>query len=288
MTNLSSELAFVTNVANRSPVLSRERELELARRFCQAGDRRAADLLVRAYLRLVIAFAVKYRHYGVPAADLVAEGNCGLVTALRKFDPERGIRFGTYARYWIRAYMFAYIMRSSSLVGGKTGLVRPRYFFRLRRERARITALFGEGAAADEELAKRLDMNVDEVRRLLGLLESKRVSLDAPRQQESKEHTLDDLVSTDTPETRYFRGRSGDMATSAVSLALRALDVRERFIAEHRLMATDNDELSLAEIGKAWGVSRERIRQLEERTKLKLVRNPAISRNFPVNEWFVE
>jgi RNA polymerase sigma-32 factor len=283
MTSLSTELSYVTKVASSSPALTCERELELARRFRDAGDRRAADLLVRAYLRLVITMAVKYRHYGISTSDLVAEGNCGLVTALRKFDPERGIRFGTYARHWVRAYMLGYIIRSMSLVGGKTGLVRPRHFFKLRRERARITSILGEGAAADEELAKRMDMSVEELRGLLERLELRSVSLDAG--QDSRERAVDELVSSDNPEERYFRRFRQTVATSAVASALGDLSARERFIAERRLMATGTDELSLADIAKAWGLSRERIRQLEKRTKEKLERNPAIRRHFSLNEW---
>jgi len=277
------ELSYLTRIASRSPTLTREEEAALARRVRDSADSAAADTLVRAYLRMVISFAIKYRHYGVPISELVAEGNCGMVTALSKFDPERGIRFGTYARHWIRAHILACVIRSSSIVGGSTGLVRSRLFFKLRRERARITAALGEGAAADETLAQRLNVSAEQLRGLLTRLDSRGVSLDAPA-GESGERLLDKLVSSDSPEERYFHGQLMRAATSAVSVALGSLDARERYIAEHRLMAT-TDELSLAAIARTLGISRERARQLEARANQKLAKNPAIHANSVLQEW---
>ncbi len=286
MTNLSGELAYVTKVASLSPPLSRERELELTRRFRDFADRQAADLLVRAYLRMVIAVALKYRHCGVPVSELVAEGNCGLVTALHKFDPERGVRFGTYAKYWVRAQVVGCMIRSSNQLGGTTSLVSPRLFFKLRRERARMTAVLGAGAGADEALAQRLNVDLEELRDLLHRLEYRSISLDAPSGHESVRCIADTLASGDDPEERYFNGCRGDVATSAVTVALRTLDARERFIAEHRILAAATDELSLAQIARVWGLSRERVRQLEERAKRKLEKSAAIRRNSSLNEWF--
>src|SRR3954470_17629413 len=121
MTTVAAELSYVASFASRSPLLPREEETELARRVRDLGDKRAADTLVRAHLRAVMAAAVKHRHYGVPVSELIAEGNCGLVMALQKFDPERGVRFGTYAKHWIRAYILACVMRSSNMLGGNSG-----------------------------------------------------------------------------------------------------------------------------------------------------------------------
>jgi RNA polymerase sigma-32 factor len=287
MSHASQDLCYVIRIANCSAALSRQDEITLARRVRDSGDPRAADALTRAHFRIVISLAIKHRHYGIPVADLVAEGNCGLATALRRFDPERGIRFATYARHWVRAYILAYAIRSMSIVGGSTGLIRARLFFKLRRERARITAMLGEGASADEALAERMNLNPEQLCALLERLDTRSVSLDAPKSDRAPELLPDALISSDNPEERYFSLQRRRAAAGAVQVALRQLDARERFIAEHRLMAT-SDELSLAEIARHLGISRERARQLETRAKQKVGRAPTILRNSPLHEWFVD
>lgn len=288
MNSQYADLSYVTKVATRSAVLTRDEETELARRFRDSGDRRAADTLVRAQLRMVIVVALKHRHYGIAASELVAEGNCGLVTALSKFDPERAIRFGTYAKHWVRAHILACVIRSLNIVGNTTGPVRPQLFFRLRRERARITALVGEGAAADEALALRMNVSVERLQGWLGSLDARRVSLDAPSTGERNDRLGDTLTSRDNPEESYFHDRRSDVATSAVAAALAVLDPRERFIMERRIMAPSAEELSLGEIARTLSISRERVRQLEERAKYKLGRSPAIHRNSHLLEWFAD
>jgi RNA polymerase sigma-32 factor len=288
MITMSEELSFVSEVAKRSPMLQYEEELELTRRFRDSRDQAAADALARSHLRLVIAIAVRYRHYGISVTELVAEGNCGLVAALHKFDPERGIRFGTYAMHWVRAHVLACVVRSSNVLGGKTSLVRPRLFFKLRRERARATALFGEGVQVEEVLAERMNLSVERLRQLLGLLDWKSVSLDGPPDHESTQLLADSLVAHDNPEETCFDGLRSAATTSAVARALGGLDPRERFIAENRIMAAADDELSLAQIGRVWGISRERVRQLEARAMSKLGRNPAVQKNPLVNEWLAD
>ena len=285
MSQISAELSFVTQVASRTPALQREHELELTRRFRDSGDPRAADVLVRAHLRLVIAIAVKYRHYGIPVSELVAEGNCGLMTALHRFDPERGLRLGTYARHWVRAHVLACAIRSLNLLGERAGHLPPRLFFRLRRERARIAAVFGEGAAAHDALAERMNVTAEGLQQLLGALDCRGVSLDAPRAHDSAESVADALISADDPEERYFRSRRHDVATSAITVALAHLDSRERFLAEHRLMAGAAEAPSLADIARTWGVSRERVRQLEERAKQKLSRSLALQGRAFSDDW---
>jgi RNA polymerase sigma-32 factor len=284
MSHLSSELAFLRAIALRSPILPREQELELTRRFRDAQDSRAADTLVRAHLRMVIALAVKHRHYGIPVVELVAEGNLGLVTALRKFDPEHGVRFGTYARHWVRAEILCCVVRSLSVLDGSAGIVKRRLFFKLRRERARIAAILGDGDTADEALALCLNVSVEEAHQLSSCLGRRNVSMDALG-QDSRDRLADTLISRDDPERRYIDCRWSGAAASAIALAVKSLDARERFIAEHRILASANDELSLTQIGKTWGISRERVRQLEERAKQKLGRCAAIKGNSSLNEW---
>jgi len=286
MTTLPNDLSYVTRAASGAPILSSEEETELGRRFRDFRDPRAADALVRAHLRMVVAVAIKYRHYGIAVSELVAEGNCGLVLALTRYDPDRAIRFGTYAKHWVRAQILACVIRSSSMVGGRTGVVRPQLFFRLRRERARITALLGEGPAANEALAQRMNLSVERLGRLLGRLDAQCVSLDAPLFGEASVGLIDALPSNDSPEERYFHGERSQVATSAVARALGALDVRERFIAEHRFLAAPSEELSLTDIARTLGISRERARQLEGRALQKLGRSAAIQGNARLIEWF--
>jgi len=283
MVRLSTELAYLAAIAGRSPVLPRDRELELTRRFRDSRDRGAGDALVRAHFRMVIALAIKHRHYGVALADLVGEGNLGLVIALEKFDPERGVRFATYAKHWVRARILACIMSTLAVLDGAAGLVKRRLFFRLRREQARVAALMGEGAPADAVLADRLSVSVEEARRLSNCVQGRRLSLEAPGQG-IRGRVVDQLISQDDPEQQYIRGYRSEVAASAIAVAVKCLDERERFIAERRILAPPSAELSLSEIGKAWGISRERVRQLEVRAKQKLGRSASIHRNRSLNE----
>jgi len=253
------------------PRLTREEELEIATRWCRDGDEAAKDALVRAHLRYVVAIALKYRRYGLPLSELIAEGNFGVVHALGKFEPERGNRFVTYAAYWIRAYMLNYIIRSWSLVSAGSGALRSKMFFKLRRERVRITNLVGEGDKADEMLAERFNMPKAQISAMLRRLDGRDVSLDSKVFDDALTTLVDTLQSPDENQEDTFAGRqTKDQLSDAVRSALEGLDQRERFIVEKRLMADSEDELSLAEIGRRLGVSRERARQLEARAKRKL------------------
>ncbi|HET9931479.1 MAG TPA: sigma-70 family RNA polymerase sigma factor, partial [Polyangiaceae bacterium] len=264
--------------AQREPVLERVEELELARRFREHGDRAAAERLTRAHLRVVVSIAHKYRRYGIPLADLIAEGNFGLAQALNKFEPERGLRFVTYASYWIRAFVLDHVIRSWSMVGAGAGALRSRVFFRLRRERTRIANTLGTGEEADRVLAERLGLGVDTVRNMMQRLDSRDVSLERESSAgESQLRLLDTLQSNDNQERDVLTREVEASVSSAVGRAVAELDARERYIAERRLMADPSEELSLAEIGRELGVSRERARQLETRTKTKLkLRIPAL------------
>jgi RNA polymerase sigma-32 factor len=242
--------------------LSREEELELAREWKATEDPRVGDRLVRAHLRYVVAIALKYRRYGLPLAELIAEGNFGLVHALAKFEPERGNRFVTYAAYWIRAYVLNYIIRSWSLVGVGSGALRSKMFFKLRRERVRITNLVGEGEEADRMLAQRLNLPTEQISSMLRRLESRDVSLDANVFDDSSTRMVDTLVSNDRDsEELASADEVGDLVRDTVRSAVRGLDERERYIVENRLMA--EEPKTLQEIGQHFQISRERARQIE-------------------------
>lgn len=253
------------------PQLTREEEHVLTVRWLEHQDEPAREELVRAHLRYVVAIALKYRRYGLPLGELLAEGNFGVVHALSKFDTSRGTRFVTYAAYWIRAYILNHIIRSWSLVGVGSGALRSKMFFKLRRERVRITNLVGEGDHADELLAKALDVPKDKVTSMVRRLEARDVSLDAKVYDDSAT-TLGDTLTEGglNQEDGLVSNEVGGYVHDAVQTALVGLDKRERYIVENRLMADNEDEMSLAEIGRRLGVSRERARQLEARAKKKL------------------
>jgi RNA polymerase sigma-32 factor len=262
--------AYGGQLAHFSP-LTRDRERELALRWKNDSDNSAADELVKAHLRYVVATAIKFRRYGIPLDELIAEGSFGVVHALGKFDPDRGTRFVTYAAYWIRAYILNYVLRSWSLVGSGAGALRSKNFFRLRRERARISNLFTDPVQAQEELAKRLEVPVNQLKGMLERLDTRDISLDGQMFDGSSSRLIDTLISDDRDqETSLVDDQARDQRAEAVRSAVVKLDERERFIVERRMMADRDDELSLAEIGRRLGVSRERARQLEVRAKGKL------------------
>ncbi len=267
--SITKDTAYYLAAARREPVLEQEEEAELARRWRLAGDRRAADALVRSHFRQVVGVAMKFRHYGVPIGDLVAEGNLGVVKALARFQPERGLRFGTYANYWVRARMLAYVVRSYSSVSGADGPMRSQIFFKLRRERARVCAQFGVGDVADEALAARMGVSADRLSRMLQRLDYRDVSLDAKASGHSSS-PLERMAASDDQEGLLLHRQVQGRLREAVSAAVAKLLPRERYIAEHRLMADPEEQLCLAEIARIFNVSRERVRQLETRLKRKL------------------
>lgn len=250
------------------PLLDREAEHEIAVRAA-AGDAGARAALIEANLRFVVAVALQYRRYGIRLADLVAEGNLGLMIAANKFDPSRGTRFVTYAGYWIRALILDLVVRASSLVGGGSGPLRSKLFFRLRRERARIGNLSADAGERNAMLAERFDTTESKMEEMLRRLDARDVSLDQTVFPESGATLLDTLEAAEPdPETEVVSSQAMSHARGRLADALAKLDARERFIVEQRFM--QDDEASLAAIGRTLGVSRERARQLEARAKQKL------------------
>lgn len=267
------EISPYLNRVRSYPVLNREEELVLVSSWLEGNDTVARERLLAAHLRYVVAIALRYRRYGVPIEELVSEGNFGLVHALGKFEPSRGTRFVTYAAYWIRAYVLNHVIRSWSLVGVGSGALRSKMFFRLRRERVRIANLVGEGGEADSMLAQAMGLPEATVQAMVRRLDARDVSLDSKPFDDSSASLADLLASGDrSQEETLAASERDDQVRTAVQSAMQELDERERYIAEKRLMADHEEELSLAEIGRRLGVSRERARQLEVRTKRKLRR----------------
>lgn len=269
-TEIDPHLARYLERVQGIPTLSREQEHAMAV-ASRKGDPDARAVLVRANLRYVVPIAIGFRRYGVPVAELIAEGNVGLIIALSKFDPERGTRFVTYAAHWIRATMLEHIIQSWSMVRFGGGPLRSKVFFRLRREKAKLAAT---GATTDEinaALAERFGTSVERLVLLGQRLEARDVSVDAPARDDAQGTVLEGMASTaHSAEEIYLAQEDTARVTARVRTAMSALDPRERFIVETRVMADDPDELSLAEIGRQLGVSRERARQIEARAKAKL------------------
>lgn len=250
------------------PKLTREAEHELALLVAE-GDQAAADKLVEANLRYVIAIALQYRRYGVKLGDLIAEGSVGLVTAVRKFDPHRGTRFVTYAGYWIRAFVLEAVVRSSTMVGAGSGPFRSKLFFRLRRERARLSNLIADPDELTERLAAEFDTTKEKMTELLRRLDQREISLDAPAYSDSDASLVEMLPGASEPQDiTLARQRRQSGIQTRLAGALSVLDDRERLIVEKRILS--DEAASLAALGRELGVSRERARQLEARAKRKL------------------
>jgi RNA polymerase sigma-32 factor len=269
---------YIARVQKVRP-LTREEEYELAVRVRDHDDPTAAAKLVEANLRYVVAIALSYRRYGLRLADLISEGNVGLMTALKKFDPDRGTRFVTYAAHWIRAYILDHVIRAWSIVGVGAGPLRSKVFFRLRREKAKIAAETNDAEQATEMLASRFGTTTTKITQLAQRLEARDVSLDAKLHDDGNASVIDAMASPlPSQEDDFFAKERKGQLEEYVRAAVAQLDPRERYIVEVRMMADDPEELSLAEIGRRLGVSRERARQLEARAKQKLKRQLEICR----------
>jgi len=272
MTNIpTSILPRYIGIVNRFSKLSREEESELWRRWRVGSDAQAKEVIVRSNLRHAVSLALKYRHYGMPVSELIAEGNYGLACALSKFDPERGNRFITYASHWIRAFILDHIIRSWSLVGAGTGPLRSKQFFRLRRERIRVQNLVGEGEHADRLLAERFGVSREQMNGFVQRLDSRDVSLDREVSEGFAARLIDTIPSPGCDqEQAYVDAQDARRTRNIVRAAFDVLDEREKLIVKHRLMSESEDKVSFADIGRHLGVSRERARQLEGRAKRKL------------------
>jgi RNA polymerase sigma-32 factor len=256
--------------AKRAPRLSAAEELECIHAWQRSRDRRAAERLIRANLRHVVFMALKFKNYGIPIADLISEGNVGLMKALDRFDTERDVRFATYATYWVRAQIIMGVMDSWSLLSGPRGALDSRVFFRLRRERARLgsQAPAADGATLAQRLAEQFGVSEERMREMLAQLDSRGQSLDAPAP--GQERWLEQLTR-DAEQSDALEQREQSLQLERILGRVRGqLDPREAFILERRLMADPEEKLSLGEIGQHFGVSRERVRQIEVRAQKKL------------------
>jgi RNA polymerase sigma-32 factor len=250
----------------RFPMLERDQEYRLAKRWREQGDRHAADQLITSHLRLSAKIAMGYRGYGLPVAEIISEGNVGLMQALNRFEPERGFRFSTYAIWWIRASIQDYILRSWSLVKIGTTTNQKKLFFKLRSAKSKIAALESGDLHPDQValITKNLDVTDQEVvdmnRRLGG-----DKSINTPLRNDGEigewqDHLVDQSPS---PEALVVEQDERDHQHSALIAAIDVLNGRERRIFEARHLA--DEPMTLEQLAAQFNVSRERVRQIEVR-----------------------
>ena len=266
----------------RFPMLQPQEEYMLAKRYQEHEDTGAAHKLVTSHLRLVAKIAMGYRGYGLPIGEVISEGNVGLMQAVKKFEPERGFRLATYAMWWIKASIQEYILRSWSLVKMGTTANQKRLFFNLRKAKSKISALQEGDLRPDQVqvIAKRLGVTeqdvVDMNRRLGG-----DVSLNTPLREEGEGEWQDWLVDDSaSQETIVVAEQEGQNRLAALRDALSVLNPRERRIFEARRLA--EDPITLEELSTEFGVSRERVRQIEVRAFEKI--QEAVKKNLAARE----
>ena len=257
-----------TKRAMNMPLLEPEHEFELARKWRDESDEKALHELTSAYMRLVISMATKFRNYGLPHSDLVQEGNVGLMQAAARFEPDRGVRFSTYARWWIRASIQDYILRNWSIVRTGTTAAHKSLFFNLRRLRAMIDNGARETLSEDERIfiAEKLGVGVDDVETMQARLLAGDRSLNAPlREAGAEEGTLEwqDILACERalPEEAAMESHDSARRSEWIEDALATLSERERLIVRERRLREDS--VTLETLGQRLGISKERVRQIE-------------------------
>jgi RNA polymerase sigma-32 factor len=261
-----SGLSHYLNEIHRFPMLEPQEEYVLARSWREHGDRDAVRKLVTSHLRLVVKIVVGYRGYGLPLSEFISEGSVGLMQAVKRFEPERGFRLATYAMWWIKASIQEYILRSWSLVKMGTTANQKKLFFNLRKAKSRISALEEGDLRPDQVqvIAKRLgvrDQDVVDMNRRLG----GDTSLSAPIRDDESGEWQDWLVDDAPSQERILaESEESDNRHKALVSALDVLNERERRIFEARRLA--DDPITLEDLASEFDVSRERVRQIEERS----------------------
>lgn len=270
---MKAKTRSLIQTAMKTPFLEREEEHLLALRWKEHGDQAALHRLTNAHTRLVITIASRFRNYGLPADDLFQEGYVGLLQAAARFEPERDVRFSTYATWWIRASIQDYILRNWSIVRGGTSSTQKALFFNLRRLRARLTQLAGgkvdsdiHGAIATAIGVSRTDVAVMDAR-----LSGADMSLNAPLQDgdDTAMERQDFLAdATPGPDEVVETALDSEKRVSWVKAALKVLNERELWILKARRL--EDDQATLESLGEKLGISKERVRQIETRALEKL------------------
>jgi RNA polymerase sigma-32 factor len=261
-----SSLPCYLREIRRFPLLEPQDEYALAKRWREHGDRDAAHKLATSHLRLVVKIALRYRGYGLPISEVISEGNVGLMQAIKRFEPEKGFRLATYAMWWIKAAIQEYVLRSWSLVKIGTTANQKKLFFKLRKAQSKISAIEDKDLRPEqvELIAKRLAVTEQDVvymnRRLWGDLSLNATIRQDDDSSEWQESLVDEAIDQ---ETRLAESEESDNRRKALGEALTVLDNRERRIFEARRLV--DDPITLGDLAAEFGVSRERVRQIEAR-----------------------
>ena len=261
---------YLTDI-RKFPLLEPEEEYRFAKAWREHEDPEAARRLVTSHLRLVAKIAMGYRGYGLPISEVVAEGNVGLMQAVKRFEPDKGFRLATYAMWWIRAAIQEYILRSWSLVKMGTTAAQKKLFFNLRKAKNKISAI-EEGDLTPEhtkEIARQLAVPEEEVTNMNRRLSGGDSSLNAPMRADGESEWQDWLADDSMDqETRLAEAEEMGERHDLLSNAMSALSERERDIIEARRLR--DEPATLEELSQKYGVSRERVRQIEVRAFEKL------------------
>ncbi len=261
--------AYISAV-NRVPMLTHEEEMSLARRLRDSNDLGAAQKLVMSHLRLVVSIARGYLGYGLPHADLIQEGNIGLMKAVRRFDPDQGVRLVSYAMHWIKAEMHEYILKNWRLVKVATTKAQRKLFFNLRSHKESLDAMT---PAQVDDLARSLNVKREDVIEMETRMSGHDIALDAPTDDEDDKFAPIAYLSSDANEpTKALEARQYDrLQSEGLEAALGKLDSRSRRIVESRWLANDDGSgATLHELADEFGVSAERIRQIESAALKKM------------------
>ena len=264
---------LIIKAATKAPYLERDEEMDLAVRWAEERDQEALHKLTQAHMRLVIALAFKFKRYGLPTAELIQEGHIGLLEAAARFEPEREVRFSTYATWWIRASMQDFILRNWSIVRGGTSSNQKSLFFNLRKLRAEIAR---NGTTSNtqeiyEQLAQTLKVSVKDVANMDARFSGPDYSLNAPLgdDEEGSSQRQDFLVSNEAaPDENVTTIIDGQRENRWLYQAIDVLNARERRIIEARRLS--DEVATLDDLGNELGISKERVRQIEGKALEKL------------------
>ncbi|MBX9899277.1 MAG: RNA polymerase sigma factor RpoH [Burkholderiaceae bacterium] len=254
--------AYISAV-NRLPMLTAEQEIDLATRLRNNNDLSAAQQMVMSHLRLVVSIARGYLGYGLPHADLIQEGNIGLMKAVKRFDPDQGVRLVSYAMHWIKAEMHEYILKNWRLVKVATTKAQRKLFFNLRSHKEGLDSM---SQTQIQSLAKKLDVKREEVIEMEMRLSGRDITLDAPSDDDDDTFAPIAYLKTEVDEpTQIIEAQQFDrLQSTGIESALAKLDARSRHVIEARWLKNDDGSgATLHELADEYGVSAERIRQIE-------------------------